>query len=312
MNPARLRAYIYLIIVSAIWGIAGPVVKFTLKEIPPFTFLAYRFFLTSLILSPFLFTKEARLPSSKKEVSLLLAIAITGTTLNIGLLFWGLNLTSVLDQTIISMAAPLGVILLGGIYLKERITKVEKTGIALAVMGSLFIILEPLIAARAGIFTYKNLAGNLIIFFSNFAWIAYIIFSKLGLKDYDFSPLSITLWSFIIGFFTILPFSILEVGSFSKAINVIKEASLAAQGGVLYMVILSGIVGYFLYQLGQKTIEASEAILFTYLQTLFALPLAVVWLKESISIPLILGSALTLAGILIAEYKRRTSLKALR
>ena len=49
MNPKRLRSYIYLVIVAAIWGAAGPVIKFTLRELPPFTFLTYRFLITSLV-----------------------------------------------------------------------------------------------------------------------------------------------------------------------------------------------------------------------------------------------------------------------
>ncbi|MCJ7805702.1 DMT family transporter [Patescibacteria group bacterium] len=305
MNPARLRAYIYLIIASAIWGIAGPVIKFTLKELPPFTFLAYRFFLTSIILSPLIFTKGVSFPKKPKELGLFVLIALLGTTINIGLLFWGLNLTTVLDQTIISMAAPLGVILAGTLILRERVTKIEKLGILIAIVGTVFIIVQPIFESSGPIFAYKNLFGNILTLISNFAWIGYVIFSKIGLKDYKFEPLSLTIGSFIIGFFTILPFSILEVGSFQGAVQLIKVVSITTHAGVVYMALLSGALAYFLYQLGQKTIEASEAILFTYLQTLFAIPLAVWWLKETITTPFILGTVLTTLGIGIAEYKRR-------
>jgi drug/metabolite transporter (DMT)-like permease len=34
MNPHRFKAYIYLLIMAAIWGAAGPVIKFTLQGIP--------------------------------------------------------------------------------------------------------------------------------------------------------------------------------------------------------------------------------------------------------------------------------------
>ncbi|PJA42810.1 EamA family transporter, partial [Candidatus Woesebacteria bacterium CG_4_9_14_3_um_filter_39_10] len=43
MNPHRLKAYILLLIVAVIWGIAGPVIKFTLGGFPPLLFLTYRF-----------------------------------------------------------------------------------------------------------------------------------------------------------------------------------------------------------------------------------------------------------------------------
>lgn len=305
MNPARLKAYIYLIIASAIWGIAGPVIKFTLKELPPFTFLTYRFFLSSLVLTPLIFTKQVRFPQKLREVGLFILIGLLGTTVNIGLLFWGLNLTSVLDETIIAMVAPLGVVVAGSLFLKEHITKIEKSGIVIALIGTLFVIVQPILESGGSIFSYKNLLGNVIVLFSNLAWIAYVIISKLGLKNFRFEPMSLTIGSFIVGFFSILPFSILETGSFAKAVHLIKVASLPTHAGVAYMALLSGAVAYFLYQLGQKTIEASEAILFTYLQTVFAVPLAVVWLKEAVTLPFIAGSVLTVLGIGIAEYKRR-------
>ncbi len=305
MNPARLRAYIYLAIASAIWGIAGPVIKFTLKELPPFTFLAYRFFLTSIVLSPLIFTKGFEFPRKAKTIGLFVLIALLGTSVNIGLLFWGLNLTTVLDQTIISMIAPLGVIAFGYLFLKEHVTGIEKWGIFIAVVGTAFIIFQPLLEANSVVFAYKNLFGNILTLLSNFAWIGYVIFSKIGLKNYKFEPLSLTIGSFIIGFFTILPFSIIESGSFARAVYLIKAVSFPTHTGVIYMALLSGALAYFLYQLGQKTIEASEAILFTYLQTLFAIPLAVFWLKETITTPFILGTVLTIFGIGVAEYKRR-------
>ena len=49
MNPYRLRAYILLIAVSVIWGVAAPVIKFTLRGIDPISFLTYRFFLAAVL-----------------------------------------------------------------------------------------------------------------------------------------------------------------------------------------------------------------------------------------------------------------------
>ena len=50
---ARYRAYIYILIAIILWGIAGPVIKYTLGYFDTITFLTIRFGLTSLILVPF-------------------------------------------------------------------------------------------------------------------------------------------------------------------------------------------------------------------------------------------------------------------
>mgnify|MGYP001597495960 CR=1 FL=1 len=49
MNPARLRAYLMLLVVAVIWGIASPVIKYTLGGFDPLTFLTYRFGISSII-----------------------------------------------------------------------------------------------------------------------------------------------------------------------------------------------------------------------------------------------------------------------
>jgi drug/metabolite transporter (DMT)-like permease len=69
------------------------------------------------------------------------------------------------------------------------------------------------------------------------------------------------------------------------------------------MAVFSGALAYFLYTKAQKTIEISEANLFTYLSPFFAAPLAFFWLHESVTPFLIVGSAVTASGILIAELK---------
>jgi len=71
------------------------------------------------------------------------------------------------------------------------------------------------------------------------------------------------------------------------------------------MAILSGSLAYFLYVRAQRSIEVSEATLFNYLQPVFAIPLAIFWLGESLSTSFIFGAGIIALGLIIAEYKRR-------
>jgi drug/metabolite transporter (DMT)-like permease len=51
-------------------------------------------------------------------------------------------------------------------------------------------------------------------------------------------------------------------------------------------------------------VEVSEAILFSYLQPLFTVPLAIFWLKESLSGTFVLGAIIIVIGLVVAEYKK--------
>ncbi len=71
--------------------------------------------------------------------------------------------------------------------------------------------------------------------------------------------------------------------------------------GILYMSLISGFLAYILYQKGLEKIEASESSLFTYLQPLFGIPIAIILLKETTSIYFLVGAILIAIGVIYAE-----------
>src|SRR3990167_6781633 len=105
MNSARLRAYIYLLIVALIWGLAGPVIKLTLKGLPPDVFLLYRFFLSAALAFGIFIFRPFRFPKDKKTFWILLLYALLSSTISLGLLFWGTDKTSLIDMSLISLFA---------------------------------------------------------------------------------------------------------------------------------------------------------------------------------------------------------------
>lgn len=302
MSERRKKAYIYLLINAAIWGIAGVVVKLTLREITPFVFLAYRFLITLAVLIPIAIIIKTKIPRDRKILWRLFIVSILSTTINLGLLFYGISYTSVLDQTVISASAPILIVAASAIFLNEKIIKREKIGILITIIGNLVIVLQPIL--EGGAFKAQNAFGNFLILLSNLAYVIYVILTKEQLKE-KIDPFLIVTFSFVVGFVTILPFAIFEAHGVGPMINQVRHLTLLGQSGVFYMALLSGALGYFLYQLGQKSIEASEASLFTYLQPIFVAPFALLLLHEQISTPFIIGSLVIAFGIFVAEFKKR-------
>lgn len=303
MDPKRLKSYIYLIIVAAIWGAAGPVIKFTLRELPPFTFLSYRFFITTLLLVPIMIASKERFPKESRKNLILLILSLLGTTVNLGLLFVGLKFTTVLDHTFISQTGPVLTILASSIFLKDKITKKEKIGIAITFAGTIFIIIQPLL--ENGLLASKNIFGNILILLANVSWMGYVIISKKQMRE-KVAPLTMAVSNFFIGFITLLPLAVLENHGAKNLVSVISNVSFSTQLGVFYMAIISGALGYYLFQLGQKSIESSEAAVFSYLQPLFSTPLAILWLKEEVSSSFVIGVSIIIFGIIIAQYKKKS------
>jgi drug/metabolite transporter (DMT)-like permease len=300
MTSARLRAYIELLIAIVIWGIGASVIKFALGSLSPFVFLSYRFFLTVLVLFPF-FLLEKKKHISLKDTLLLILIAFLGSTFNLGLYFYGTKLSTSIDASLITATAPILIIVGSVLFLREHITHREKIGIAITMIGTFVIMLQS--SFEHGSSPSTAILGNILLFACNIAFAAYLILSKELLRD-KISPFTLTFATFLVGFITTLPLTLLETKA-SNILPVILHLNLSTQLSVIYMAVLSGAVAYFLYQRAQKTIEVSEASIFQYLQPLATAPVAAVWLGERVTIPMIAGSFLIAIGVFLAEWKKR-------
>lgn len=201
-----------------------------------------------------------------------------------------------LETVIITTFNPLLITLAGALVFKDKITKKEKLGTAIAFTGTVVAISQPLLNGEDG----TTLFGNILVF-------SYLLTNTIGailakkLARNNISPIFTSNFSFIVGLITLAPFALKEK---EMIIQSIANLSLDFHLGVFYMAIFSGNLGYYLWIKGQKTIEISEASLFTYLQPLFSTPLAVLWLGETITPIFIIGAALIAAGVIIAESKK--------
>jgi len=301
VSKERIKSYTLLLIVAAIWGIAGPVIKYTLPDFPPMIFLTYRFLISTILMLPIVWALKPKFPKTPREIVMLTIAGLLGSSINLGLLFFGYDKSNVLDAAILGNTSPIFVILGGVLLLKEKVTKKEILGIIITFIGTVLIVIEPLF--NGGYAKGSSLIGNLLIILANIAWVFYVVISKKELR-HKIDILLMTAYMFSLGFLTTLPFALLQTKGVLNLLLIVSTAPLKAHLGVWYMAVLSGSLAYFLYQEGQKKIEASEATLFAYLSPLFAAPLAVFWLKEKLTVPFIIGTVVIVIGVFIAEYRK--------
>lgn len=299
MNPARKRAYIELLIVTIIWGFAAPVIKYTLSGFSPAIFLTYRFTISAVIALVFFIMTGFKFPKDPKVLWLTLFNGFLLTTVSLGLLFLGTDKTTSIDANLISAMAPITIAIAGVFFLKERVTKRESVGILIALVGTLITVIEPVLKNNSG---FGGLEGNLLVLASVLVGTIVAILSKIVARD-AVDAMTATSLSFIIGFITILPFGLPQI--LSSNFKVVTSVPLSYHLGVLYMALLSGSLAYFLWHKAEKTIEVSEVGLFAYLYPVFGTPLSVLWLKEKITLPFVIGSLIIAFGVILAEVKKR-------
>ncbi|MFH1840576.1 MAG: DMT family transporter [Candidatus Shapirobacteria bacterium] len=275
MTRQRKLAYLALLSAAAIWGAAPPIIKYTLDFVSPTTFLFYRFLFVSLILFP-LVIKNIKILNFKY-----LLIGLIGTPINLLLFFEGIKRTSASEASILAVLSPLFVIAGGLFFLQEKLEKNEKIGLAIALVGITLTLIRPDL-------NHQHLVGNLLVLAGSLTWAVF----TLGAKKFKLEPGLLTAISFLSGIFVVGP------------LTTAFQLPTSTWPGIIYMTVGGSVIAYWAYSYGVKQIEASEATLFTYLQPLLGLPLALIFLQESLA-PLFLVGTLTIAlGVIISELRR--------
>lgn len=282
--------YIALLIVNLIWGATPVIAKVTLQEIPFVTLAFLRFFIAFLLLLPFVLTSKQKFKLQTKDFPKFVALALLLVTFHIFFFFAGIQKTSAINASVLSLTVPIISVLAGWWFLHEKIYWVNLVGILVGLMGALVIIGIPLLFL--GSLTSEVLIGNILIILSGLSFVAGAVLSSKMLKDY--SPLAMVAIIFFIGSLTFLPLSILE---FQKDPVWIYRVSVIGMMGVIYMVLLSSISAYFLYSWALERVGIIRADLVQYIQPAVAASLAIPILGERISFSFIIGTCLIVLGV---------------
>lgn len=299
MSKRRRFAYLALFINTLVWGAAAPIVKPALSFITPTQFLFYRFLLATILTLPvaIVLIKRARL--RLKDIGIISALELIGTTLILWLTYTSLSLTSAIEASLIYSTAPVFVTLAGIFFLKERETKTEWNGLILAMVGTIIITVGPMIQGGS-LELSGSLIGNALMFLQNIIWAGYLVFAKRIYRRR--SKLMVTAISFWIG---VVSFFLLALPSGNPLTSMAQDLSLpSVLFSVLFMALFGSIIGATTYLIGQNLIEISEASIFTYLQPVVAIPLSILLLQESLSPITVLGMAVIGIGVYLSEFRR--------
>ena len=301
VSSKRANAYLALFLTSIFWGVAGPIIKFTLEGIDPFPFLAYRFTISAVIGILFFVVTKTKIKNPSKTIPLAALQGTLAFTIALGLLFTGLKNSTVLELSLIGTISPLLVMLGGAFFFRDHITKREKIGASIAFTGTLITVFSPILRNNEIAFS-----GNILLIIFLFADVGALLWGKQIMKK-GMKPEVLSNIGLITAGLTMLTIAVYTQGA--GFIEIILNLPLKYHLGVWYMAVVSGSIAYYLSVRAEKSIEISEAGLFWYLHPIFSVPLAIFWLGESITAYYIIGAILITIGVVIAEIKRRRTSK---
>jgi len=286
MNPV-----LALIITNIIWGAASPIFTFALQNIPPFTLAFIRFFFAGLIFLPLAIGKWQKLtPRQWLEV---LLVGFFGITINISFFFLGLQKTESINVPVIASSGPVFIYFLSILFLKEKPKIKILLGMIIALFGVLTIILSPIFLDGKK-FIIGAIEGNFFILLATLGTVFQTIIGHRILKKVN--PFQVSTVTFLFGALTFIPFVPKEFLNWD-----ISFLNINGLVGIIYGVFFSSTLAYFLFYYGISKIKAQEAGVFTYLDPIAAIFIAVPLLHEYPNLFYFLGALLIFGGIYLAE-----------
>ncbi|MBD3329860.1 EamA family transporter [Candidatus Dojkabacteria bacterium] len=288
------KAYTLLLINAFLWGISPAIIKFGTAELSTNAFLYYRFLIVGVFVIAYLFLSKKLIQALKlfKSPKTVITMVLINPA-NLYIMYLGLIKTTSSTGSIVSALTPLIAGLMGWMLLKETITRSEKLGTFLAFAGIILLIaLQSSTPATVGLDFEDNALGVLLIVAGSTLYvIGNILFKTIPNKQ----KFLVSTTSFL----TNIPFFglILLVSEPSNLIPSFPSyRSLLSVG---YMAIFGSLIAFTALQMALEDVEVSEANVFTYLQPLFGIPAAILFLGESFELIWLLPLGLIAIGILL-------------
>lgn len=282
-------ALIAVQIIFGTWPIIG---KFALRALPSTGLVALRVG-GATIAFVMLGRVIKRTPITRRSDYARLALyALLGVVLNQFLFVKGLELSTVVNATILGAAIPAFTLAVGALLGYERLSRRKLVGIALAALGVVYLV-DPL---RAD-FSAGTSLGNVLLVVNAAAYGAYIAISKDMVERYG--ALTVITWIFAFASLATVP-----IGGYHLAQIDLTAVSFAVWSSVVYIILIPTVAAYYLNALALARVAPSTVATYIYLQPLIAFALAPLLLGEELSSRAFIATLLIFAGVAVATWRK--------
>jgi drug/metabolite transporter (DMT)-like permease len=282
----KLLAWLAL---GLIWGATWLFIKIGLADVPPFTFVAIRFFIAAVPLLVLLRVRRTPLPRKVSDWVLTVGTGVLGFAIGYGLVYWGEQHISAGLTAILFTTYPLfGLVFAHFLVPGEPITVRRLVGVVLGIAGVALIFGEQLTLGSSG-----AVLGSLAVVVSAAcaALSSVLIKARGGHLDAAF----LTVAQILIGAIPLLVVGLLLEGSpFDLRWTPMALVSLA------YLAFFGSSLAFVLWYWLIRAIKVTTAQLLPFVNTLVAVILGALVLDEELGWRALAGGAAILLGLAVA------------
>src|SRR2546430_7132791 len=293
--------YSQLLLTMFLWGLAWPVGRLLATNLPPVSIAVLRYGIVVPVLFGILRLKRQSLRIERKWIVNLVVMGLFSTTLYQIFFLYGVKYAAASDDSLVIGIGPVLIAIMASFILKERLAWTKILGFASGLAGIITIsILSP------NTQVLNRPLGVTLVFGGATAYALYTVLLRRFLSKNradnngpQQSSLSILTWISLFGWFFLIPFSLLEAPW-------TYTWDTGSWLGIIYLAVLSTVVGYFLYLEGDSKIRACRSGAFGNLVPVFGV-LTSVFIGENLSPWTGVSFLLIFAGVLLVNRQMKSS-----
>jgi drug/metabolite transporter (DMT)-like permease len=214
---------------------------------------------------------------------------------------WGLALSTVTNAALLIVVEPLTVIVLSPLMLRERLGRLEAGGGALALLGSVLVVVNGVPGVTERIAPHWQ--GDLLLVLSGVAFAAYTLIGRDVLARH--APLGVTAWSIVWGAVAIAPLAIAEWADGRRP--TLTPVAIAA---TLYVGLVISGLGYLVWNRAVQRVAAPRAAIFLTIQPVVGAGLGIVFLGEPLTPFTVAGGVLIVLGLAVTVRRNAGGMSA--
>lgn len=198
-----------------------------------------------------------------------------------------------IDASIMSTLSPIMALIISAIVIKECITWSGITGIALSLVG-VFILIFNCVSIRSGADS-TSIWGILGMVVNTLSFASYVGIFKPLIQKY--SVVTFMKWMFLFSSLMALPFSFSAFGASNLA-----AVPIDVMGQVIFVVVAATFIAYFLIPIGQKHLRPVVVCMYTYVQPVIAMVIALIMGLDTLNGLKILATILVFTGVGLVNF----------
>ncbi len=271
------------------------------KDLMPTYIEAYGFIMLRVLGAAILFwVTSLFLPSQKidrKDWWRIILCALFGMTINMLMFFKGLQLSTPINSSVVITLSPVILLLLSALFLKEKITLLKGSGIAIGLIGALILIL---FGAKAQNNAPNIPLGNTFFIVNAIAYSVYLILVKPLTSKY--SSVTLMKWLFLIAVFTNAPIALPQFIAVEWS-----SLPLSVIGVMLFVVVGTTYLTYLFNVFALRQLKPSTIGAFIYLQPLIATIVAIILGADTLTTIRIVAASLIFLGVYLSTKRKKVN-----